>query len=620
MSSINPYADPKPKQKPQEDSEFKFIQDKDLNMSRQEMKGLVKAMETEEFKSIMSDYMKDISDPKNKEELEQYLTQCEENGELPPNTKLIRPVAGFCMKTSCSKLINRKEKKFFEQKTFINITSHEVMDPPKKVERVNNGRKGYTFELPYRVSKGRPDQDTKGDVCTTFDVVFHPEVLSMSMMYKGDFLKFVCDTALDGVGKVLAQDNEKISKDYKILRNLRCKGGKPASITIKVENSNPIINAMDPSKHETSLQKEIMSQSKDAKKVQDEEVKDKTIDEEDEDAEELQRIEGISTPKHKVVYSYPVNIQDCWEPPADVLQDRKFPVSLRVTIQTPFIDGIKDAELDINDDTLMFKVPDIYDLMLTFKYKVDPDRGNAKFEKDKKRLVIDLPITGVTEATHEIMKKEKEQFETNMKRITGGLVQDMEEYTESVSKTFETDMDLEQQVDMKKLKDEALAENSHEEGTNGFLKVYDETKTVKKDLVDDTPQVLNEIKYKEDDTTEASLLGVNPLNNNVELVKEIPADEPEENVEQIKKDLGIPEKPKEKEFEYIEAMFQQRNELVFFMFKIPNYKQDNVKYFVNSTHLYVEHDTEDKLTKSYLEFQKEIDPYETKVEYMVGFI
>lgn len=67
-------------------------------------------------------------------------------------------------------------------------------------------------------------------------------------------------------------------------------------------------------------------------------------------------------------------------------------------------------------------------------------------------------------------------------------------------------------------------------------------------------------------------------------------------------------------------MFQQRNELLFYMFNIKGYKEDNVIFFVSHTHLYIEHDTDDKITKSYIELQKEIDPYETKVQFNVGFI
>jgi hypothetical protein len=68
----------------------------------------------------------------------------------------------------------------------------------------------------------------------------------------------VCDTAVEGIGKVLASNKETISKDYKIMQNLRCKGGKPASITVKIETDNPLINSLDPSQHQTTLEKDII--------------------------------------------------------------------------------------------------------------------------------------------------------------------------------------------------------------------------------------------------------------------------------------------------------------------------------------------------------------------------
>mmetsp|Transcript_17038 Transcript_17038/g.19649 ORF Transcript_17038/g.19649 Transcript_17038/m.19649 type:complete len:97 (-) Transcript_17038:1273-1563(-) len=96
------------------------------------------------------------------------------------------------------------------------------------------------------------------------------------------------------------------------MKNLRCKGGKPASITVKVASKNPIINSMDIQSHETSLQKEIMEKSR---KAQEEDKKLGKINEEneddsEEDVEELKRIEGISEPKHKIVYSYPIEMGD----------------------------------------------------------------------------------------------------------------------------------------------------------------------------------------------------------------------------------------------------------------------------------------------------------------------
>lgn len=60
----------------------------------------------------------------------------------------------------------------------------------------------------------------------------------------------MCDTAIDGVNRVLAEHKEKCSKDYKILKHMRCKGGEPGLLTIKVETSKLLKNA-DISKYET---------------------------------------------------------------------------------------------------------------------------------------------------------------------------------------------------------------------------------------------------------------------------------------------------------------------------------------------------------------------------------
>ena len=46
-------------------------------------------------------------------------------------------------------------------------------------------------------------------------------------------MKLVCDTALEGVEKQLKERDEKASKDYKMMTNLKCKGGKPATLTVR---------------------------------------------------------------------------------------------------------------------------------------------------------------------------------------------------------------------------------------------------------------------------------------------------------------------------------------------------------------------------------------------------
>ena len=73
-------------------------------------------------------------------------------------------------------MVSEKEKSFFDQKAFINVAVHDDIEKPKQ-EWVDNGKeKGYAWSMPYRVSKGRHDQDTKGNFVTTYDVVFHTDV------------------------------------------------------------------------------------------------------------------------------------------------------------------------------------------------------------------------------------------------------------------------------------------------------------------------------------------------------------------------------------------------------------------------------------------------------------
>ena len=141
----------------------------------------------------------------------------------------------------------------------------------------------------------------------------------------------MCDTALDGVNRVLAVHKEKCSTDYKILKHLKCKGGDPGLLTIKVQTENILLSNADISKHETKLQKEITHKSDKAKdtqkKLDEEQAKTQTgnkpldeviEDDEDEKAEEEPMPKSVVQPKYKVVYSYPVEMQDCWEGPGTI--------------------------------------------------------------------------------------------------------------------------------------------------------------------------------------------------------------------------------------------------------------------------------------------------------------
>ena len=82
----------------------------------------------------------------------------------------------------------------------------------------------------------------------TYDVVFNTDVANFIVM--PEFKKFVADTAIDGVNLILAENKEKLSSDYKIMKHINCKGhgGKPQLMTIKIETGNDLLNNIDMSK------------------------------------------------------------------------------------------------------------------------------------------------------------------------------------------------------------------------------------------------------------------------------------------------------------------------------------------------------------------------------------
>ena len=196
----------------------------------------------------------------------------------------------------------------------------------------------------------------------------------------------MADTAIDGVNRVLSEHKEKCSTDYKILKNLKCKGGSPGLLQIKVETTNKLLANASVDLHETKLQKDITTQAKTHKELEEQKEKEsknahtKTLEEIEEDSEDEEKEEpmpkSVVQPKYKVVFSYPVELQDHWEGHAtsELLEKKpelKIPSEITVTINVPHVESMKLAKLDINDTALVFEYPNLYYLDLNLKYKVD---------------------------------------------------------------------------------------------------------------------------------------------------------------------------------------------------------------------------------------------------------
>ena len=125
---------------------------------------------------------------------------------------------------------------------------------------------------------------------------------------------------------------------------------------------------------------------------------------------------GIIQPRFKLVYAYPVDMGDSWggyttsKMDHEKMMRARIPTEITITINLKWADNMKGSNLDINEGTLIFEIPELYYLDLQLKYKVDQDGGSAKFDKTKKELKIVLPVTGLNERSAAEAEKQYQIF------------------------------------------------------------------------------------------------------------------------------------------------------------------------------------------------------------------
>ena len=74
-------------------------QGNDLEITAEEQDKFKRAFKDAEFRKMMAEYVDEISDPKYREEQNQYIREMEAKGETPKGKALIHPDAAFVIKT-----------------------------------------------------------------------------------------------------------------------------------------------------------------------------------------------------------------------------------------------------------------------------------------------------------------------------------------------------------------------------------------------------------------------------------------------------------------------------------------------------------------------------------------
>ena len=515
----------------------------DKRITRKEARDLLTALDKPEFGGLMDDYIKEISNPNNIKETNQFLKESEEKKDLPANVKLAKPKEGFCIRSEKYNIKRPSQRK----KVFINIVSLEDVQEP---QNDNNNM----WKLPYLLNPGRHDQDKKGKYCTTYDVVFNPKAIELA---NGNlaFKKFVCDTAIEGINnQILAKEEEKISKDF-VMKKFNYKGLEVSYVNVHTLNKGEMDDRKEPSEfHKTQVMKEVEKLKAEQDKKKEEEKKDGDIEVYDEpDVDSKENVNDViktkkqidkdsKEPIYQIKYSNNFELNKFFYNPQGFEETPKIDYKkIIIEINTPLMEGISDAELEIDTKKLKFKYKDIYLLNLDLPIEINRDSTKAKFEKAKKILTLSADIVHKKQQipekkideNMEIINEEEEKRKEEEKKKKEEEERIKKEEEEKKKKEEELRIKKEKEMKEKQEKERIEKEKKDKERKEKEQLEKNKEETVfirgKKDNNDNSllknNNELKEIKYKEENETDTK--------QNKKLIEEII---PEEKTEEKKGD------------------------------------------------------------------------------------
>ena len=427
----------------------------DKRITRKEARDLLTALDKPEFGGLMDDYIKEISNPNNIKETNQFLKESEEKKDLPANVRLAKPKEGFCIRSEKYNIKRPSQRK----KVFINIVSLEEIQEPQN--DTNN-----MWKLPYLLNPGRHDQDKKGKYCTTYDVVFNPKAIELA---NGNlaFKKFVCDTAIEGINnQILAKEEEKISKDF-VMKKFNYKGLEVSYVNVHTLNKGEMDDRKEPSEfHKTQVMKEVEKIKAENDKKVEEEKKDGDIEVYDEpDVDSKENVNDVikakkqidkdsKEPVYQIKYSNNFELNNYFYNPQGFEEKPKHDYQkIIIEINTPLMEGISDAELEIDTKKLKFKYKDIYLLNLDLPIEINKESTKAKFEKGKKILTLSADIV------HKEQKMPEKKIDENMEIIN----EEEEKRKEEEKKKKEEEERIKKEMEEKAKKEEEDRKKKEEE-------------------------------------------------------------------------------------------------------------------------------------------------------------
>ncbi|XP_033319378.1 protein kintoun [Bombus bifarius] len=342
----------------------------DLDVTKEELKNLTECLKKEEFRKMLIEYVEEVTDPKNMEVYQKEITLLEKKRGV--DVTFVAPQPSYVIKTS----ING------DKKCFLNICTSELTDPPSSQPSFEQGHHGQQWSIPYLLTPPRDDLDKKNVRCKVFDVIFHPDTIFLSTKH-AELRKIVNSTAIDGVENNF---NEKLIR-YKgichptVIRK-PSKSQPEEELDIEPEIYQKLMASYDKSRQPRPKRMEKVPKRSPSTKYYNKKANKST----DTDNK-------FTTPKFSIKHQSDVELED-FSTNRNAKMNATVPKRLIITIDLPLLKTATDASLDVQERYLSIKSikPAKYLLELPLPYRVDADRGNAKFDAKHKKLVVTLPV------------------------------------------------------------------------------------------------------------------------------------------------------------------------------------------------------------------------------------
>lgn len=189
-----------------------------------------KAFDDPEFRRMFSEYVEEMSDPKNREETEMYISQLEGEQKVPQGKELIRPLPSFVAKTHKTDASKPESK---GDKIWLNIVmSDKIAEPTKTVTP-----EGESWSLPYSLGPPHMERDQKDANVAAFDCCFHPTAIALSSERK-KFRDLLVQTAIEGVEEAFRRQKQetKVCKEFHVLKGVSYKSGQVPAMLVDISS------------------------------------------------------------------------------------------------------------------------------------------------------------------------------------------------------------------------------------------------------------------------------------------------------------------------------------------------------------------------------------------------